>query len=110
MIESSKILPKKERLSIKDCLLAVPEYKEILDGYEKQIYDLTQLLELSRSLCTTLELSKLIESVLLMVTVALRSDKPPLASVLVEDSYSLALCYLQQSCYAVRHLRLTECH
>lgn len=32
--------------------------------YEKEIYDLKQMLEISRSLCTTLELSTLIESVL----------------------------------------------
>ena len=33
-------------------------------SYEKEIYDLHQLLEISRSLCTTLELPKLIESIL----------------------------------------------
>lgn len=32
--------------------------------YEKEIYDLKQMIEISRSLCTTLELSKLIESTL----------------------------------------------
>ena len=34
------------------------------EEYEKEIYDLEQLLEISRSLCTTVELSTLIESIL----------------------------------------------
>lgn len=36
----------------------------ILSLYEKKIYDLQQLIEISRSLCSTLEFSKLIESIL----------------------------------------------
>lgn len=38
--------------------------QEAVDMYEKRIYDLNQLLELSRSLCSTLEYSTLIESIL----------------------------------------------
>ncbi|WP_294427502.1 diguanylate cyclase DgcA [uncultured Treponema sp.] len=38
--------------------------QEIISEYEKKIYDLQQLLEISRSLCSTLEFSKLIESIL----------------------------------------------
>lgn len=41
-----------------------PEYKEIIGQYEKKIYDLQQLLEISRSLCSTIEFSTLIESLL----------------------------------------------
>lgn len=41
-----------------------PEYNEIVDQYEKKIYDLKQLLEISRSLCSTIEFSQLIESIL----------------------------------------------
>lgn len=41
-----------------------PEYDEIVSQYEKKIYDLKQLLEISRSLCSTIEFSQLIESVL----------------------------------------------
>lgn len=35
-----------------------------VDSYEKKIYDLQQLLEISRSLCSTLEFDKLIQSML----------------------------------------------
>ena len=38
--------------------------QEAVDQYEKRIYDLQQLLEISRSLCSTLEYSTLIESIL----------------------------------------------
>lgn len=41
-----------------------PEYDEIVSQYEKKIYDLKQLLEISRSLCSTIEFSQLIESIL----------------------------------------------
>lgn len=37
---------------------------DAVDMYEKRIYDLQQLLEISRSLCSTLEYSTLIESIL----------------------------------------------
>ena len=40
------------------------EYDEIVDQYEKKIFDLKQLLEISRSLCSTVEFSQLIESIL----------------------------------------------
>lgn len=40
------------------------EYKEIIGQYEKRIYDLQQLLEIARSLCSTIEFSTLIESLL----------------------------------------------
>lgn len=38
--------------------------QDVISGYEKKIYDLQQLLEISRSLCSTLEFSTLIESIL----------------------------------------------
>ena len=37
---------------------------ELISQYEKKIYDLEQLLEISRSLCATIEFSTLIESIL----------------------------------------------
>lgn len=40
------------------------EYLEITEQYEKKIYDLKQLLEISRSLCSTIEFSHLIESII----------------------------------------------
>ena len=40
--------------------------------YEKEIYDLQQLLEISRSLCTTLELPTLIESILYITLAQMR--------------------------------------
>src|SRR5574344_694387 len=42
----------------------IPQIKEMAAQYEKKIYDLQQLLEVSRSLCSTLEFPTLIESVL----------------------------------------------
>lgn len=42
------------------------------EEYEKQIYDLQQLLEISRSLCTTLELHTLIESILYITMAQMR--------------------------------------
>lgn len=44
--------------------VASDSMQEAVDMYEKRIYDLNQLLELSRSLCSTLEYSALIESIL----------------------------------------------
>ncbi|MBQ0051846.1 MAG: sensor domain-containing diguanylate cyclase [Treponema sp.] len=40
------------------------ELQDVVTQYEKKIYDLKQLLEISRSLCSTLEFSTLIESIL----------------------------------------------
>lgn len=40
--------------------------------YEKQVYDLQQLLEISRSFCSTLELDKLIESIFYIVMAQMR--------------------------------------
>ena len=42
------------------------------EEYEKQIYDLQQLLQISRSLCTTLELHSLIESILYITMAQMR--------------------------------------
>ncbi len=39
-------------------------YEAVVAQYEKKIYDLQQLLEISRSLCSTIEFSTLIESIL----------------------------------------------
>lgn len=38
--------------------------KYFVDSYEKKVYDLQQILEISRSLCSTLEFDKLIQSIL----------------------------------------------
>lgn len=40
------------------------DIQEVISQYEKKIYDLQQLLEISRSLCSTLDFSNLIESIL----------------------------------------------
>ena len=37
--------------------------KEIIADYEKRIYDLEQLFDISRSFCETIETSKLMESI-----------------------------------------------
>ena len=39
-----------------------------LAEYEKQVYDLKQLLEISKSLCSVLEVSTLIDSLLLVLS------------------------------------------
>ncbi|MCR5217278.1 diguanylate cyclase DgcA [Treponema sp.] len=52
-------------------LVAIQETMTI-PMYEKQIYDLQQLLEISRSLCSTLELDKLIESIFYIVMAQMR--------------------------------------
>lgn len=55
-----------------DSLLENSAYKALTSQYEKQIYDLQQLLEISRSLCTTLELPTLIESILYITMAQMR--------------------------------------
>lgn len=46
---------------------------QLQEKYEKKIYDLQQLLEISRSLCSTIEFSKLIESILYICMGQLRT-------------------------------------
>ena len=55
-----------------DSLLENSAYKELTSQYEKKIYDLQQLLEISRSLCTTLELPTLIESIIYITMAQMR--------------------------------------
>ena len=43
------------------------------EQYEKQIYDLQQMLEISRSLCSTFELDKLIESIIYITMAQMRA-------------------------------------
>lgn len=57
---------------------------ETLEQYEKQVYDLQQLLEISRSLCTTLELSKLIESIIYIAMAQMRVIG---AGIFIQDSF-----------------------
>ena len=44
-------------------LLVSDSMQTAVDMYEKRIYDLQQLLEISRSLCSALEYSTVIESI-----------------------------------------------
>ncbi len=53
-----------EENTLINSFVASDSMQEAVDMYEKRIYDLNQLLELSRSLCSTLEYSTLIESIL----------------------------------------------
>ncbi|MCH5291615.1 MAG: sensor domain-containing diguanylate cyclase [Treponema sp.] len=48
------------------------DFKQIISKYEKKLYDLQQLLEISRSLCTTLDLSTLIQSILYIAMAQMR--------------------------------------
>src|SRR5574344_1970453 len=59
-------------ISSLDTLLENSAYKALTSQYEKKIYDLQQLLEISRSLCTTLELPTLIESILYITMAQMR--------------------------------------
>lgn len=53
-----------EENTLINSFVASDSMQEAVEMYEKRIYDLNQLLELSRSLCSTLEYSTLIESIL----------------------------------------------
>src|SRR5574344_3121916 len=55
-----------------DSLLENSAHKALTSQYEKKIYDLQQLLEIPRSLCTTLELPTLIESILYITMAQMR--------------------------------------
>ncbi len=48
------------------------KYDEEIAQYEKKVYDLQQQLEICRSLCTTLEFSTLVESILYIVMAQMR--------------------------------------
>ena len=64
-----KKTPEPEQKTLDISSLDTPKTAE---EYEKQIYDLQQLLEISRSLCTTLELHTLIESILYITMAQMR--------------------------------------
>lgn len=66
MAKSPKKLTGKTRTprTQRSVVLEEVSLSEKISQYEKQMYDLRQLLEISRSLCTTLELPTLIESIL----------------------------------------------
>ncbi|MCR5613959.1 MAG: sensor domain-containing diguanylate cyclase [Treponema sp.] len=49
---------------VSSSLLSQDSMQDAVEMYEKRIYDLQQLLEISRSLCSTLEYNTLIESIL----------------------------------------------
>ena len=48
------------------------QYDAEIAQYEKKVYDLQQQLEICRSLCTTLEFSTLVESILYIVMAQMR--------------------------------------
>src|SRR5574344_198938 len=68
-IKSDETIPD---ISSLDTLLENSAYKALTSQYDKKIYDLQQLLEISRSLCTTLELPTLIESILYITMAQMR--------------------------------------
>ncbi|MBP5444354.1 MAG: GGDEF domain-containing protein [Treponema sp.] len=55
---------KKKEIEAEQTVQEFSEPVKTREEYEREIYDLQQLLEISRSLCTTLELHNLIESIL----------------------------------------------
>lgn len=66
--------------------------QEKISQYEKKIYDLQQLLEISRSLCSTLEFSNLIESILYTCMGQFRVLGAGIFVLNALDSDSLQLC------------------
>ena len=51
---------------------AKKEENEVIADFEKHIYDLQQMLEISRSFCTTIELNPLVESILYIAMAQMR--------------------------------------
>ena len=70
--------------------------KYFVDSYEKKIYDLQQILEISRSLCSTLEFGKLIQSILdnCMAQFLVQSLGIFLLESFDSDSFSLGSNYM----------------
>ena len=52
--------------------LSKEKFDEVIAKYDKKLYDLQQMLEISRSLCTNLDLASLIQSVLYVVMAQMR--------------------------------------
>ena len=71
------------------------ETESIISRYEKEIYDLHQLLEISRSLCSNLEFSNLIESILYncMGQFRILGAGVFVLNMLDSDAYQLGLNY-----------------
>lgn len=62
------------------------DYSKAAEHYEKQIYDLQQMLEITRSLCSTIELNKLIESILYATMAQMRALGAGVFILSVDDS------------------------
>ena len=65
-------MARKKKVKEEQTVQEFSEAPKTAEEYEKQIYDLQQLLEISRSLCTTLELHTLIESILYITMAQMR--------------------------------------
>lgn len=65
---------------------AVETTSKTAEEYEKQIYDLQQMLEITRSLCSTIELNKLIESILYVTMAQMRALGAGVFVLNTEDS------------------------
>jgi len=63
---------KKKTEEVQETVKDFSEPEKTREEYEREIYDLQQLLEISRSLCTTLELHNLIESILYITMAQMR--------------------------------------
>lgn len=64
-------MAKKNEFSAKTQALAAKE-KQVIADFEKHIYDLQQMLEISKSFCSTIEFSPLIESILYVTMAQMR--------------------------------------
>ena len=64
-------MAKKNEVSAKTQALAAKE-KQVIADFEKHIYDLQQMLEISKSFCSTIEFSPLIESILYVAMAQMR--------------------------------------
>ena len=64
-------MAKKNAISAKTQTPAAKE-KQVIAEFEKHIYDLQQMLEISKSFCSTIEFSPLIESILYVAMAQMR--------------------------------------
>lgn len=69
----------------------IENFSKAAEQYEKQIYDLQQMLEITRSLCSTIELNKLIESIVYVSMAQMRVLGAGIFVLSMEDSSKFVL-------------------
>ena len=64
-------------------------FSQAIEQYEKRIYDLQQMLEITRSLCSTVELNTLIESILYVTMAQMRALAAGVFILNTDDGFDL---------------------